>query len=88
MPTVIAYHEIDDRDHWLASPKREEFFGPLGISIRTFLPTTSSAAYPNRRTAAGLNTLIAPVRSMMIMPSTVVSITAANSRVRLFQRKR
>lgn len=37
MPTVIAYHEIDDRDHWLASPKREEFFGPLGISIRTFL---------------------------------------------------
>ena len=37
MPRVIAYHEIDDRDHWLASPKREEFFGPLGISIRTVL---------------------------------------------------
>ena len=37
MPTVIAYHEIDDRDHWLASPKREEIFGPLGISVRTFL---------------------------------------------------
>jgi hypothetical protein len=37
MPMVIAYHEIDDRDHWLASPKREEFFGPLGISVRTFL---------------------------------------------------
>ena len=38
MPMVIAYHEIDDRDHWLASPKRVEFFGPLGISnVRTFL---------------------------------------------------
>jgi hypothetical protein len=21
---------VKDRDHWLASPKREEFFGPLG----------------------------------------------------------
>ena len=38
MPTVIAYHEIDDREHWLASPKREEFFGPLGVTnVRTFL---------------------------------------------------
>ena len=30
MPTVIGYHDVKDRDHWLASPKREEFFGPLG----------------------------------------------------------
>ena len=37
MPTVIAYHEIDDRDHWLASPKRAELFGPLGIEHRTFV---------------------------------------------------
>lgn len=37
MPTVIAYHEIDDSEHWLASPKREEIFGPLGITVRTFL---------------------------------------------------
>jgi hypothetical protein len=36
MPTLIAYHEVDDSEHWLASPKREEVFGPLGISIRTF----------------------------------------------------
>ena len=26
------------QDHWLASPKREEFFGPLGVTdIRTFV---------------------------------------------------
>ena len=45
MPTVIAYHEIDDREHWLASPKRDEFFGPLGVTnIRTFLDPEN----PNR----------------------------------------
>ena len=38
MPTVIGYHEVKDKDHWLASPKREEFFGPLGVTnIRTFV---------------------------------------------------
>jgi hypothetical protein len=38
MPTVFGYHEVKDKDHWLASPKREEFFGPLGITnIRTFV---------------------------------------------------
>ncbi len=38
MPTVIAYHDVTDTDHWLSSPKREEFFGPLGVTnIRTFV---------------------------------------------------
>ena len=36
MPTLIAFHEVDDVDHWLASTKREEFFGPLGMTARTF----------------------------------------------------
>lgn len=36
MPTLLVFHEVDDVDHWLASPKREEFFGPLGITTRTF----------------------------------------------------
>lgn len=37
MPTVIAYHEVDDHDHWLASENREKFFGPLGVTgIREF----------------------------------------------------
>jgi hypothetical protein len=37
MPTVIAHHDVNDPEHWLASPKREEFFGPLGVTnIRTF----------------------------------------------------
>jgi RimJ/RimL family protein N-acetyltransferase len=31
MPTVIGYHDVADTEHWLASPKREEIFGPLGV---------------------------------------------------------
>ena len=38
MPTVLGHHDVKDKDHWLASPKREEFFGPLGVTnIRTFV---------------------------------------------------
>ena len=37
MPTVIAHHDVKDTQHWLASPKRQEFFAPLGVTnIRTF----------------------------------------------------
>ena len=36
MATLMIFHEVDDVDHWLASPKREELFGPLGIKVRTF----------------------------------------------------
>ncbi|MEP6642369.1 MAG: hypothetical protein ABJB93_10735 [Gaiellales bacterium] len=38
MPTVIGHHDVKDTKHWLASPKREEVFGPLGVTnIRTFV---------------------------------------------------
>jgi hypothetical protein len=38
MPTVIAHHDVKDTEHWLASPRREEFFGSLGVTnIRTFV---------------------------------------------------
>jgi hypothetical protein len=36
MPTLLVFHEVDDVDHWLASPKREEYFGPLGMTARAF----------------------------------------------------
>jgi hypothetical protein len=42
MPTVFGYHDVTDTDHWLASPRREEFFGPLGVTnIRTFVDPTN-----------------------------------------------
>ena len=39
MPTVVAHHKISKgKDHWMSSPKREEIFGPLGVTnIRTFV---------------------------------------------------
>ncbi|MFN8130018.1 MAG: hypothetical protein U0R70_00555 [Solirubrobacteraceae bacterium] len=36
METLLVFHEVDDVDHWLASTKRDEFFGPLGMTARTF----------------------------------------------------
>ena len=42
MPTLLVFHEVDDVDHWLASPKREELFGPMGMTARTFRDTQGS----------------------------------------------
>jgi hypothetical protein len=59
MPTVLAYHDVKDRDHWLASPKREEFFGPLGVTnIRTFVD-------PENPTRVGLTMDIADMDVVM-----------------------
>lgn len=45
MPTVIAHHDVKDKNHWVASPKREEVFGPLGVTnIRKFVDPQN----PNR----------------------------------------
>jgi hypothetical protein len=45
VPTLIAYHDVKDVEHWLSSPKREELMGPLGIkSIRKFVDPEN----PNR----------------------------------------
>lgn len=37
MKTVMIFHEVDDVDHWLRSPRRDEFFEPRGMSVRTFV---------------------------------------------------
>lgn len=37
MATVLIFHEVDDVEHWLASPRRADTFGPLGITARTFV---------------------------------------------------
>ena len=42
MPTLMVFHEVDDVEHWLSSPKREEVFGPLGITVRTFIDPEKS----------------------------------------------
>ena len=44
MPHVLVYHDVDDVQHWLASPKRQEVFGRLGVTnIRTFIDPEGSS---------------------------------------------
>ena len=43
MTHVLVYHDVDNVERWLASPKREEVFGPLGVtSIQTFVDPEGS----------------------------------------------
>jgi hypothetical protein len=59
MPTIMGYHDVKDTDHWLASPRREEFFGPLGITnVRTFVD-------PENRTRVGLVMDVPDLDAMM-----------------------
>ena len=38
MPSVLSHVDVKDTKHWLTSPKREEVFGPLGVTnLRTFV---------------------------------------------------
>ena len=59
MPTVMAHHDVNDKDHWLASPRREQFFGPLGVTnIRTFVD-------PENPTRVGLVMDISDMEAVM-----------------------
>ncbi|PZM08743.1 hypothetical protein [Rhizobium tubonense] len=43
MPTILAYHDVKDVKHWLASPRRKEIFEPIGCTnIRTFVDPQGS----------------------------------------------
>ena len=42
MTTLVIVHEVDDVEHWRTSTKREEYFGPLGITARTFVDPDKS----------------------------------------------
>jgi hypothetical protein len=64
MPTVIGHHDVKDTKHWLASPKREEFFGPLGITnIRTFVDPQNSNHVAVLMDVADMDTLAAAMQS-------------------------
>jgi hypothetical protein len=42
MTTLVITHEVDDTEHWRTSTRREEYFGPLGITARPFINPDSS----------------------------------------------
>ena len=56
---VMADHDVKDKDHWLASPRREQVFGPLGVTnIRTFVD-------PQNPTRVGLVMDVADLDAVM-----------------------
>ena len=43
MPALLVVHDVDNVDHWLTSPKREELMGPRGYTVRTFVDPADSS---------------------------------------------
>jgi hypothetical protein len=42
MAEIIAFLEVEDVDQWLRSSKRQELFGPLGITGQLFTDPANS----------------------------------------------
>ena len=64
MPTVIGHHDVKDKDHWLASPRREEFFGPLGVTnIRTFVDPQNPTRVAVLMDVADMDALMAAMQT-------------------------
>src|SRR5665647_1760539 len=64
MPTVIGRHDVKDKDHWLASPKRQEVFGPLGVTnIRTFVDPQNPTQVAVLMDVADMDVLMAAMQS-------------------------
>jgi hypothetical protein len=64
MPTVIAYHDVEDTDHWLHSSNRDEFFGPLGVTnMRVFVDPTNPTRVGVLMDVADMDAVMAEVQT-------------------------
>ncbi len=64
MPTIIGHHNVKDTQQWLASPKREEFFGPLGVTnIRTFVDPQNPTRVAVLMDVADMDVLMAAMQT-------------------------
>jgi hypothetical protein len=87
MPTVIAHHDVKDTKHWLASPKRKEVMGPLGVSnIRTFVDPENPTRVAVLMDVADMDALMAAMQKPEmaeameydgVLPETVVILVEA-----------
>jgi hypothetical protein len=87
MPTVIAHHDVKDKDHWLASPRREEVFGPLGVTnIRTFVDPQNPARVAVLLDVADMDAVMAAMQTEAmaeamahdgVLPETLVILVEA-----------
>ena len=87
MPTVIGHHDVKETDHWLASPKREEVFGPLGVTnIRTFVNPANRTQVAVLMDVADLDVVMAAMANQAmadameydgVLPETLVLLVEA-----------
>jgi hypothetical protein len=64
MPTVIGHHDVKDTKHWLASPKRKEFFEPLGVTnIRTFVDPQNTTRVAVMMDVSDMDALMAAMQT-------------------------
>lgn len=87
MPKVIAHHEVKDTEHWLASTKREEVFGPLGVTnIQTYVNPQNPTSVAISMDVADMDALMAAMEGPDIaaamsydgvIPETVVIVVEA-----------
>ena len=64
MPRVLAFHEVKDVQHWLSSPKREEFFAPLGVTeIKTYVDPQGSNRVGLSMNVADMDAVMAQVQT-------------------------
>jgi hypothetical protein len=87
MPTIVAHHNIKDKVHWLASPKRKELFGPLGITnIRTFVDPQNPTRVAVLMDVPDMDALMAAMKSKAavdamvddgVLPETLVILVEA-----------
>jgi len=63
MPRILGFHEVKDVQHWLSSPKREEFFGPLGVTeIKTYVDPQGSKRVGITMNVADMDALMAAMQ--------------------------
>ena len=84
---MIGYHDVKDKDHWLASPKREEFFGPLGVTnIRKFVNPENPTRVGVLMDVADMDAFVAAMQSEAaaeamaydgVLPETLVILVEA-----------
>ncbi len=89
MPTVIGYHEVKDTQHWLASPKRQEVFGPLGVTnIRTFVDPENPTRVAVLMDVADMDAMMGAMQTPAmadameydgVLPETLVILTEAQA---------
>ena len=87
MPTVIAHHDVKDKDDWLASPRREEVLGPLGVAdIRTFINPQNPAQVAVLMDVADMDAVMAAMQTERmaeamaydgVLPETLVILVEA-----------